>query len=535
MASLNLTNATDSPTFKNNVPNTTLSWSGGDHQYVVKLQLEDGYEFDGTITASYMGSSSGFPCSADLAISDNVASGVLVDVNENIAITLSGKTKEKEKTLTIVNNIENSKETYTYDGTTLNLTVQATSTKVQFQTAPTVTFLNKETGFLETVNMEIQETEDTATATATITNINISTNVILNGTLSDITIVTTSFSNCTSESNIPKYLFAGESLSVTIQANTNTLFETAPTFQFLNEQGFYETQNLTVSEDKKTAAGSFTVPTSYTPQTLLITATATPQKIVGPNYGAINVYKVTLDNLDAFSKKRFIKEQQTDGTVTLVNLGNYVNRIKRLYFNVPTEATDTIRCGNYNTSIQCEAPNTDIVTLDFGTITLPMPNNDTTDYQSDIQLFLPFKGFINIPSDYMGNTINLIYNINIVTGGGVAKVICNENIILLENVQPCNDILYRTSDEEYATIGSDNWNEEYMYGLEPFVYLKYYSSLNTAQRNSDYTRVTSISKLPKGFYKFQNIEQDTEGAISSITQEEYEEIINLLQEGVYII
>ena len=82
-------------------------------------------------------------------------------------------------------------------------------------------------------------------------------------------------------------------------------------------------------------------------------------------------------------------------------------------------STDVIRCGNYNTGVSCRQPATDKITLDFGAAVVPAHNEDNTDYESEIQIFLPFAGFVNLNNAYAGKTIALQYVINVVTGNGL--------------------------------------------------------------------------------------------------------------------
>lgn len=517
------------PTFTNNIPNTTYTYSGSDHQYTVVITANDGYLFEGTPEASYTGYSSDTPISVSFVVSSDkkTASGICPDVDENTPIVLTGNTEE-EKVITVVNNITGTTETHTFDGTNLSVTVKGTTGNKRFRTAQLV--YTDTDGSTVTVDMTISIIDDIPTATAQVTEVKNNTTASVNGTYENTTTCKTTLSNCTVD-NHPSNLFSGETWTVVVTANANCLFETVPVFSYDNKDGDYVTQELTVSEDTKTATGTFTVPNDYTPQECVLTATATPQTIIGSNYGAINVYKVTLDNLEAFSKKRFFKEAiNSDGTeFTLINLGDYVNRIKRLFFTVPVASTDVIKCGNYNTNVECEAPETDTVTLNFGTITVPSPNGDTTDYLSELKLFVPFNGFVSIPVDYIGKTLSLVYTVNVITGGGVAKVLCGENVVLLVDVEPNEDIIYQTNLDNLATVGGDDWNEQLLYGIEPFLNVRYYNSLNKDTRNTDYIN-GKLGDL-SGFCVVDDITLST---TAEMTVEEQERIISLLKGGVYI-
>lgn len=516
------------PSFTNNIPNTEFTYSGSDHQYTVTITANDGYLFEGTPEASYTGYSSDTPVSVSFVVSSDkkTASGVCPDVDENTPVVLTGSTVE-ETAITVVNNITGTTETHTFDGTNLTVTVTGSQGKLRFRN-PQLVYTDT-TGSTITVDMDVSLIDSVPTATAQVTGVKNGTTANLNGTFEVATMVEATLSNCTVD-NVPDYLFVGETWTVVVTANDGTVFEAAPQFGWDNEEGIEETQDLILSSDSKTATGTFTAPT-YVAQYVHLYAASVPETVIGGNYGAINVYKVTLDNLEAFSKKRFFKEAiNSDGTeFTLINLGDYVNRIKRLFFTVPVASTDVIKCGNYNTGVECEAPETDTVTLNFGTITVPSPNGDTTDYLSELKLFVPFKGFVSIPVDYIGKTLSLVYTVNVITGGGVAKVLCGDDVVTLVDVEPNEDIIYQTNLDNLATVGGDEWNEQLLYGIEPFLNVRYYKSLNKDERNTDY-----INGKLGDLSGFCVVDDVTLSTTAEMTADEQERIISLLKQGVYI-
>ena len=519
---------TITPTITNNIANTSATYSGSNHQYVITIKVNDGYLFSDVPEASYTGYSSGTSVSVSFAVASDKksASGVCPDVDENYPIELTGNTVE-ETNITVNNNISDTTETHTYDGTNLSVTIKGNYTTYRFKSAQLV--YTDSDGNSQTVDMSVTTVDNAPTATAQVTNVKNNTTVNVNGTFVFVTPINTKMSNCTVE-GAPSYLFSGDELTVTITANENTHFEVTPTFVILTSAGLYETQELTLNEDNKIATGTYTNPDAPA-ESVTINANATPDSVIGSNYGAIHVYKVTMDNLEAFSKKRFFKEAvNSDGTeFTLINLGNYVNRIHRVFFGVPTASTDVIKCGNYNTGVECETPETDTVTLNFGAITVPTPNGDATDYLSELKMFVPFSGFVSIPVDYVGKTLSLVYTVNVITGGGVAKVMCGDDVVTLVEVEPCEDIIYQTNLDNLATIGGDEWNEKLLYGVEPYLQVRYYNSLNKEERNNDYVNI-KLGDM-SGFCVVDDVVLST---TAEMTADEQGRIITLLKQGVYI-
>lgn len=247
---------------------------------------------------------------------------------------------------------------------------------------------------------------------------------------------------------------------------------------------------------------------------------------IGGKYGAINVYVVNDDNLDELAKQRFV--ESTGETATAIDIGNYINRIKRIYTCIPLSGDTTINLGNYNTGITAKTPSIEVITLDFGTLEVPAPNKDLTDYESDFQLFLPFKGFVSLSEYYAGKEISLQYVINIITGEGVAKLSCEGIIFQMEQVTPSLDVIYRTLAQDIRTVGGDSWNDFALYGVEPFLSATCYNS-RSSERNNDNVRL----KLGD-VTGFVSVDDVTPIHTAEMLTEEQEMIYTALSNGVYI-
>lgn len=333
------------------------------------------------------------------------------------------------------------------------------------------------------------------------------------------------------QETLPDSYPAGE-ISITLTAVDGTEFNPGnpPQVFYYNSMGDPIVKKFIVSGDKHTASLTFT-PDADNGETLEFTGGAEPITVIGENYGSINVYLVTLDNLNEFAKKRFFKEvadPETGQSFEYIDLGQYVNRIKRIFVNVPEGADAIIQCGNYDTGITVKTPTVDRLTVDFGNVTIPAHNGDLTDYESEIQLFLPFKGFVSVPSDMTGKTVNLKYTVNVLTGNGVAVLSCDGVPFIMESVQPNTDIIYRLGDT-VTVIGSDDWNEQELYGKESFVLVKWYESSNKGNVCSDYRNV-NLADLT-GFVKLADV-----SIISTpeMLADEQKMIYDALENGVYM-
>lgn len=523
----------------NNIPNTTATGTKGSGYYDASIQVtaNEGYKITAAqveFTDSY-----GYPDTKDLTISPDgkTASWEYDDADTGESFTLTGTTaSEGTPELNVTNNITGSgvTEQHTFDGETATFTVtgQYPPNKVRFFDLK-ASYTNK-AGTATKTPFVVQDLEYSQQATLTVTDIDPTKPVTLTGSYDDVVEISTNLSNCTANEDLPQYVKDGETVNVTLTANDGTEFDTeqsTPQFYYRNASGYPQTQDLTISSDKKTATGSIQINTDWSD--FAVIGSAYPVAVVGEQYGAINVYLVTLDELAEFSGKRFFKETGTDPSTGApiyenIDLGAYVNKIRRVYTNIAASSTDVIRCGNYNTGVSCHQPAQDKITLDFGTAVVPAHNEDNTDYESEIQIFLPFAGFVTLNTDYAGKTIALQYVINVVTGNGVALLSCNGVVFQVEETEPSSEIIYLSPSTQVKTVGGDDWNEMLYYGLEPYIYCKWYESASNG-RNTD--RQTGILGDFRGFNVFDDV---TPIHTAEMLTEEQEMIYAALSDGVYI-
>lgn len=381
----------------NEIPNTTATGEKlGTFQARITVNANEGYKITAAqveFTGSY-----GFPETADMTITEDgkTATWESDAINVDDSVYLTGETaSEGTPELNVTNNITGSgvTEQHTFDGETATFTVtgQYTPNKVRFFDLK-ASYTNKAGTPTETPFV-VQDLEYSQQATLTVTDIDPTKPVTLTGSYDDVLEISTDLSNCTANEDLPQYVKDGETVNVTLTANDGTEFDTeqsTPQFDYKNASGFYQTQDLTISSDKKKATGSIQVNTNWSDFEVI--GSAYPVTVVGEQYGAINVYLVTLDELAEFSGKRFFKETGTDPSTGApiyenIDLGAYVNKIRRVYTNIGASSTDVIRCGNYNTGVSCHQPAQDKITLDFGTAVVPAHNEDNTDYESEIQIF----------------------------------------------------------------------------------------------------------------------------------------------------
>lgn len=507
----------------NNLKNATVT--GNDNTGIITVTADSGYKI---LNATIYGTDGdGMPISdTQLTVSPDgktatgTAKGYTID--KYAEITVSGETVPVGPTgITVTNNIAHTTETHSYtDG---KATITITSDYNTLYRLRNVKATYTENGETKSVDFETSLVDEHSVATATFDAPD-GAQITVTGKLNKVVVVTKNLVNCTGD--IPDYYELGATVDITLKANTGTKFVNDTDAQFIyKEDGFDMPVNMTISSDRTTATIQYTIPSGV--DGITIYGNCSVVAPVGDDFGSINVYVVTLENLNAFANVRFISTQGE--TVVYHDLGKYVNRIKRIYTDVEKGATDVIRCANYNTKISVFQPVKSKITLDFGNVVVPSHNNDNTDFESTVKLFIPFVGFVDVSNDYTGETLNLQIDINVVTGNGLYRLIHNGTLIQTGDCTPSQDVLYKTADMELTKIGGDDWNEQRYMGLEPYLFVKWYESKNPDGRNNDFKK-GNISSFT-GFNSFDNvIIQPTQNMLAR----EQEMILATLLKGVYV-
>lgn len=493
---------------------------------ITDKQGTDSHHFDITVmgngngtfknlVASYQNWIGDWISNTPFAVNGNVGT-LTVYCSKGDEITITGKFLSGVKELQITNNITNTTAKAVASETNYTVTVEGNA-QGMFNGTPTITYGGK--------TYEMTVTDQTATIIIPIT----TKSVIINGEylLGDFIVVDYSLTNCEIVDEKPVKVKTGQSYTFNFKANPNAEL-TEIQANFTNIIGDTVVSNGTIAEDKQTGTVTFELTTGATDLTVYANANAIQPPTI-KNYGAINVYSVTLENLDEFSKKRFFKptgENDTGTTYTEVNLGEYVNRIKRIFVNVPVNGDDVLKCGNYNTGIKVKTPESDVILLDFGNVELTGANGNNEDFNAQIQMFIPCRGVVSIDSKYIGKTINLSIKVNVITGDSVALISCDGVTFQIESFSLSRDVIYRLG-TNLNVIGGEEWNEQILYGLEPYVLITENLTVNVPVNNTQEN--VTIGDVT-GFAQFENVNLNT----VNLLVDEYNEIIIQLETGVYL-
>ena len=456
---------------------------------------------------------------------------VFSDIAQNgTAITIEATAvviPPQENTVTVqtqVNCTVTAPDTYTE-----NETFSATATPnegYRFDTAPTVSFgetvlnftVDSETG-VATFNQVLQNVPEDATIF-----INATANLIPKKTYP----IVQNLTNCTVQGVPASGVYTeGETLSLTLTANTGYYFDVPPRLYFEGAGGQMGYYDFTINPENDTLATLSKVLTGLKDDSdITISANAVPETAYTDKYGSINVYNVTVDNLTQFAEERFFSIGESE--IAEIDLGEYVSKLFRLYCDIGTTTESTLKVANHDlTNISVQVPVNDIVTVDCGTITVTGKNGTANDFNGELQIFLPFIGVQSLNIDKaLNNPLHLYYKINIVTGEAVAILDIDGIPSVFWDCKACQEILYLSHTQE--TFSDYEFKSKFLYGFTPFIIYKYNTDYNTSPVNSDSVRM-KVSEC-EGYFE---MTETTPFNAQNMNETERARIIELLASGVF--
>lgn len=531
-------------TVTNKVLHTTYRAEVQGNNTVITLTCENGFAFDGVPTVTYGGDlEDPFAdlITENMTVSGNVATFTLATDSYGGFATLEGKTRASEPPTptepTVTNNIADATESHTVNGS--SVTVNLTSKKVMLNVS--CAYVGKDESNKNvpvTVNVIINDVADTDTATSnasvTLPDVDFSHPIVITGETKQAMRIDYNLSGCTPVTK-PTYCFVGEPLTITLTADSGNEFNDAAkcTITGYNSLTGGRVVQMTISEDKLTATGTIT-PTVGTYETddwfIVVDGVANPQTTPIKKYGFINAYVLNEQNLEDFATARFVPYTgdypSTKEDPISYDLGDYVNRVKRFFFPVEKGSTSKLMCGNFQVDTNVFNLANDTKVISFGSVDIPNVTQSTADYDTDLNMFVPFIGLVSLPVDIIGCTVELEMRVNLLGGSGVYVLTCNNRIVWSDEVKPCTDVLFRTQKQEVQVLGGSNFDSTYLMGFTPYIILQKKTITSTGVETSA-SRLTKVKDVV-GFTKLVNVKfADT----SNMLMDDVNTIINILRNG----
>lgn len=513
----------------NNVPHSTLEqmYTGvksddGKQVYTrITLKADDGFKFvEGTLKNDI---NVGFNYSHNNTVAQQYVGTPLN--NLNIGWIFTGETVAKETE--IINNITgNCEETHTVDGTNVSITVTGNSDYAKFVgVSVEYTDINGEPKtFVPDFSGNV--------INISLTDVKQGTTVTLSGAYRLVCTTVNNMTGC-NVTGLKPYYIENETVNVIATANGKTHFdaENLPVANWEPLTGGAEEHPFVLSNNGKTATLNFTFPNDREKVSdstfTLLGGTVPDTEVTG--YGSINVYLVDTKTLDDFSKIRFTKKLNENYEYEYYDIGEYVNRLHKVYVDVPNVSPTSLKLANFDTSINTNSVDDSKVHVDFGNVLLPVNSDSGNDFNATIQCFIPFVGFVPVDSDFIGKELNLCYDIDLITGYCAYNLSCDGITINNGTANCSSEIIYKTlANDEISTIGDLSDFNTVLMGLEPYITIKYFEPLNVPVNNTtEQKRIGDVT----GFAQFENVNLTT---TNSMLVDEFNEIVSQLGNGVYL-
>lgn len=509
-------------TITNNIQNAYYtSVLNSDNSLTITINANNNYYFTNTPTVLYKDVNNQI-VSANFTLNADSTQGTvnIYPISGNSDAVLDGTTA-LIPVHNIINNVNNTTLTTNINGNTVELSLTSSGVRYYFTTVPTVEYY--ENGVFKIAEFVINANN---VHLAEITINADKTDVIINGVCQYSIPIEKQLSNVIL-SGVNDYF---------IPSNQNILNLTLTAVDgfYLDVQPYIEIWGLGISGDKKyftldtdepaiTATLNYNIDNDYNINSIyniVVHCFAVP--ITAYDFGAINVYKVTKQNLNDFSLVRYGVHSE--------NLNDYVVSLKQLYASVGNTTPNTLKCGNIDTNINVGEVISDKITIDCNSIVIPFKNNDNVDYETELNLFLPFYGMYNLNNSVIGKRLNVTYIVSTLTGQGFIylKDITDNNDYIVDKLSvDISSSLFYEKITDNANI--NQFTPNYLNGLTPILYIKYYENKNNYIYNND-----CIRAVLNTFNGFISVTELTNFANNSITENEYKELINLLNNGVFI-
>lgn len=529
------------PEPQNNITGTTYTAEEDPftESTTVTITCNDGLVFDGVPTVKYV-NTSGQHTSVTTTVNETntVATAEISDLK--YIVSLNGKTKPKPVAPTeptVTNNVADATERHTVDGH--SVTVYLSSKKVMLNVSCAYVATDGSSKNVPvTVNVVVNDVADTdnvtSNASVVLPDVDFNSPVVISGESKKAMRIDYYLTGCTPVTQ-PTYCFVGEPLTITLNADSGNQFDEPDKCKLIGYSVFAPLYvvPMTISADKLTATGTIT-PTVGTADRndfyIEVHGVANPQTTPTKKYGFINAYVLNEKNLEDFATARFVPYTGDVGSTKedpiSYDLGDYVNRVKRFFFQVDKGSSSKLMCGNFMVDTTVFNLASDSKVISFGSVEIPNVTQSTADYDTELNLFVPFIGLETLPVDLIGCTVALEMRVNLLGGGGVYVMTCDDRIVWTKEVEPCTDVLFRTQKQEIQVLGGSKFDSTYLMGLTPYIVLqkKTITSTGVETASSRLTKVRDVS----GFTKMVNVKfADTTNMLS----DDVNTIINILRNG----
>lgn len=145
--------------------------------------------------------------------------------------------------------------------------------------------------------------------------------------------------------------------------------------------------------------------------------------------GSVNLYKMSENTFRQFMSYLWSNPFYTTIIKLFSDPMQCIITTHLIGVNVPSQRSGDIIIGNCNTNITANIVDNNFISISFGSITISEYYGDSNDYETIIELYLPYYGSVILNTqEIMNATLTLTYNIDVLNGTFVAFLHVSKNV-----------------------------------------------------------------------------------------------------------
>ena len=335
-------------------------------------------------------------------------------------------------------------------------------------------------------------------------------------------LITGTLKNCTC--NYTNNEVIVENKDIVITADTG--------YEFKNQYTYldYNIENTMVKSDDRT---TLTIPYSSVSQLGNIElndnyVATVPVETIG---GFCNLYKVTEKELTQLSKARFDKDVSAG---TIIDYGSAITQLYILPLAIPAELIgdkSNIILGSLDSKVESTLLNNYIYEIDMGSITVPEKYTNVYDYiNTTVTLRVPFFSAITLDvENVIGHTISIKYTVDLYSGNVTMNVTSDfTGSIIYSSTQNIVTQIPFVQKQNNGIVNQLSNVYKYLIATPVIEVVRNIPYDDTAEFGKGSVWSGILGEI-EGYCEVNKIQLNT-----SATNEEKEDIIDLLKEGVFI-
>lgn len=335
-------------------------------------------------------------------------------------------------------------------------------------------------------------------------------------------LITGTLKNCTCNYANNEVIVADKDIVIT----ADTGYEFKNQYTYLD----YNIENTMVKSDDRT---TLTIPYSSVSQLGNIElndnyVATVPVETIG---GFCNLYKVTEKELTQLSKARFDKDVSAG---TIIDYGSAITQLYILPLAIPAELIgdkSNIILGSLDSKVESTLLNNYIYEIDMGSITVPEKYTNVYDYiNTTVTLRVPFFSAITLDvENVIGHTISIKYTVDLYSGNVTMNVTSDfTGSIIYSSTQNIVTQIPFVQKQNNGIVNQLSNVYKYLIATPVIEVVRNIPYDDTAEFGKGSVWSGILGEI-EGYCEVNKIQLNT-----SATNEEKEDIIDLLKEGVFI-